>query len=300
MNVNLHLLRFFVAVVEHGGFTRAAEALHVSQPAVSRGVRELEGQIGAPLLERVGREIALTIAGQRLIGHARALFASERAMAEEIAALKGLERGVLRIAASTTIAAYCLPDILGAYHARYPAVELHLTSANTQTVVQMLGDRAIDIAMVEGPVSEPGLISERWLADELVLIAPPAHPLANRLAPLTGADVAEATFILREHGSGTREVSLEALSRVEARPQHVLEISSGEAIVRMVAAGMGLAMVSRYVAANHLALGLVVPIRLEGLDARRFFQRLEIEGRQLSPAALAFNKALDQASVTSR
>lgn len=294
MAVNLHLLRFFVAVVEEGGFSRAAERLHVSQPAISRGLKELEGQIGAPLIERAGRSVRLTDAGVRLIGHARVLFATERAMEDEISVLRGLEGGVLRIAASTTVSTYVLPEALGRFHRLYPAVELHLTSANTHQVWEMLQARDVDIAIVEGPVTDPGTVCRPWIEDELLLIAPPAHPAANPVGEASLATLAGELFVVREEGSGTREVAFEALARAGLRPVRLLEISSSETIVRVVAAGLGVAMVSRSVAADHVALGKVRAIALKGLDARRRFNRLTVAGRQSPPAAVAFDRILDE------
>src|SRR6202035_3373345 len=146
MSLNLHLLRLFAAVARLGNFSRAAEALHLSQPAVSKGVRDFEAQIGSRLLERGGQGgVTLTAAGDLLMRHAAALFAAERAAEEELAALRGLHRGSLSVGASTTIATYQLPPFLGAFHKRHPEVELRLTSGNTRTIAELLSARELDI-----------------------------------------------------------------------------------------------------------------------------------------------------------
>src|SRR5437879_10083441 len=139
MSLNLHLLRLFAAVARHRGFSRAAEALHLSQPAVSKGVRDFEAQIGSRLLERGGQGgVTLTEAGGLLMRPAAALFTAERAAEEELAALRGLQRGSISVGASTTIATYQLPPFLSAFHKRYPGVELRLTSGNTRTIAELL------------------------------------------------------------------------------------------------------------------------------------------------------------------
>ncbi|MBX6747999.1 MAG: LysR family transcriptional regulator, partial [Acetobacteraceae bacterium] len=163
MPINLHLLRLFAMVARHRSFSRAAEMLHISQPAISKGVRELEAQLGTRLLERGGPGgVTLTEAGRVLAGHAATLFMVERAAEEDLAAFRGLHRGTLAIGASTTIATYLLPQVIGAFHRRHPQVELRLTSANTRAIVDLLLARELDIALVEGPVEEPGLLAEPW------------------------------------------------------------------------------------------------------------------------------------------
>ena len=134
MALNLNGLRVFTAVVDRGGFSKAAAALHLSQPAVSKAVAQLEREVGLALLERGGRTVRLTEAGAALHGRARELFAVERSAEEELRALRGLEGGVLRIGASTTVATYVLPPLLAAFHAAHPGITLRVTSANTRTV----------------------------------------------------------------------------------------------------------------------------------------------------------------------
>jgi DNA-binding transcriptional LysR family regulator len=290
MALNLHLLRLFHAVQRHGGFSRAAAALHVSQPAVSKGLRELEGQLGAPLLERRPEGPALTEAGRRLAPHVEALFAAERAAEEAIAELRGLARGVLHVGASTTVATYHLPPVLGAFHSRHPGIELVLTSANTASVAERLRARELDVALVEGPVSDPGLVVRPWRDDPLVLIASPSHPFAS--TPPGPADLEAALFLVREPGSGTREVVEAALARQDLRPRS-MEVGSTEVIKQMVAAGVGVALVSARAAADQIALGKLRVVALPGFSVSRVLTQLSIPGRQPSPAAAAFARLLD-------
>ncbi len=152
MTLNLHLLRIYVAVLDHGSFTRAAEALTMSQSAVSRAVQELERQLGTVLLERRPRGVAPTDAGAILGEHARRIFAHERLAIESLNELRGLQRGRLAIGASTTIGTYLLPPLLGAYHRQYPGIDLFLDIGNTQQVMEHLLEYRIEVAYVEGPV----------------------------------------------------------------------------------------------------------------------------------------------------
>ncbi len=292
MAINLHLLRLFHAVASHAGFSRAAEALHISQPAVSKGVRDLEGQLGSPLLERGPGGIRLTEAGRVLAGHARAVFAAERSAEEEMAALRGLARGVLRIGASTTVATYVLPPLLGAFHRAHPQVELRLTSANTRAIAELLLCRELDVAIVEGPVGDPSLQVTRWREDAMVLIAAPAHRLALRKGLVPVAALADEILIVREPGSGSGEIVDAALADQGIAPRQKLEVGSTEAIKQVVMAGVGVALISADAAADQIALGKLRVVRMRDFRLRRDFSRLAVAGRQPSPAAAAFEALL--------
>src|ERR1700760_1773151 len=151
--LNLHHLRLFTAVVDQGGFTKAASALNLSQPAISKSLKELEDGLQLPLIDRSARSVRLTAAGRLLYERARELFGVERIAERELRELRGLKRGVLRVGASTTIATYLLPPILGRFHLRYPRVRLQASSANTRTILRRLLEFKIDLALVEGPVA---------------------------------------------------------------------------------------------------------------------------------------------------
>jgi len=294
MSLNLHLLRLFAAVARHQSFSRAAEALNLSQPAVSKGVRDFEAQVGSRLLERGAGGVTLTEAGGLLMRHATAVFAAERAAEEELAALRGLRRGTLRIGASTTVATYQLPPILGAFHRRYPDIELRLTSANTRAVAELLSARELDVALVEGPVDEPGIEVVPWREEAMVLIAAPDHRLARASAPVATAALADEIVIVREPGSGTREVAMAALETHRIVPRQVLEVSSTEAIKQIVAGGLGVAIVSAAAAADQIALGRLAILEARGFAVRRMLSRLRLSGRQPSAPATAFEALLDR------
>jgi DNA-binding transcriptional LysR family regulator len=287
MAMNLHHLRIFAAVAEQRGFSRAAVALRISQPAVSKAVRQLERQAGVPLVERAGRASRLTTAGEQLAARARELFGVEEAAEEELRALRGLEVGSLRVGASTTIATYLLPPILARFHEAHPAIVLRVISANTRAITRALLERRLDIALVEGPVEHPRIDARRWRSDELVLIAPPDHRLVRRRKVSAHELIAER-FVVRERGSGTREVAERALSKHGVHPVAALQLGSTEAVKQAVAAGLGVAIVSRYAAADQLALGRIALVRLHGVELKRTLAELRLEGRKPSAPAAAF------------
>ncbi|POR40447.1 MAG: LysR family transcriptional regulator [Oxalobacteraceae bacterium] len=292
MALNLHLLRFFATVAQTGSFSRAAEELHVSQPAISQGVRDFELQVGCRLLDRGARGVRPTREGEALLRHAKTLFAMERAAEEELYALRGLGSGMLRIGASTTIATYMIPTYLGIFHRAYPGVELSIISANTRAIVALLIEHAIDVALVEGPVEEPSIVSEAWRQDEMVLIASPDHAFANAAEPIDPARISEEIFIVREPGSGSREIVSEALSANKICPIRRLVVGSTEAIKQLVASGLGVAMVSVATIRDQISIGTIVVVPVRDLRIERILWRLSVVGRLSNPATVAFNKLI--------
>jgi DNA-binding transcriptional LysR family regulator len=291
--MNLHHLRLFAAVVKHGGFTKAAESLRLSQPAISKSLNELERQLNLALIDRSGRSIKLTDAGQTLYARARELFGVEWIAEQELRELRGLKRGVLRIGASTTIATYMLPPFLGRFHLRHPRIRIRASSANTRTVLRMLLESRVDVALVEGPVSHSRVEVQPWRDDELVVICRPDHELLLR----SNVDVemlVREQFIVREPGSGTRDVSARALALHGARLTNTMRVGGTEAIKQAVAAGLGLAIVSRAAAADQLALGKIAVLSVNGLAIRRTLTQIKLRGRVTSAAARELELLLAQ------
>jgi DNA-binding transcriptional LysR family regulator len=282
--MNLHHLRLFTAVVQNGGFTKAAAKLNLSQPAISKSLSELERQLDLVLIERTGRVVRLTDAGRTLYGRASELFGVERAAEQELRELRGLKRGTLRIAASTTIATYMLPPYLGRFHTRHPRVRIQTTSANTRSVLRMLLESRVDVALVEGPVSDQRVTVQPWRDDELIVIAPPSHPLTK--SPRTTVSMlADEAVLVREPGSGTRVVTERALAAQSVRLTNTMRVGGTEAIKQAVAAGLGLAIVSRAAAADQLALGRVTELPIEGFTIRRTLAQIKLQGRAVTASA---------------
>jgi DNA-binding transcriptional LysR family regulator len=292
MALNLHHLRLFAAVVNHGGFTKAAESLRLSQPAISKSLNELERQLNLILIDRGGRGLRLTHAGHTLYARARELFGVEWIAEQELREIRGLKRGVLRIGASTTIATYILPPFLGRFHLRHPGIRIRATSANTRAVLRLLLESRVDVALVEGPVSDPRVDVRPWRDDELVVICHPEHQLLSK----TTVDVAmlvQELFIVREPGSGTRVVSARALALHGARLTNTMRVGGTEAIKQAVAAGLGLAIVSRAAAADQLTLGKIAVLPVKGLSIRRTLTQIKLRGRATTAAARELEQLLE-------
>jgi DNA-binding transcriptional LysR family regulator len=297
--MNLHLLRLFVAVAEAGSFSRAAESLWISQPAVSKGIRELEHQLDLTLIERgTGKGFRLTEAGASLLTHARGIFAMERAALDDVRARVGVQRGSLTIGASTTVASYWLPPYVAGFCAAYPSVVPRVTVGNTQWVCEQLLECRIDLALVEGRVDEDRIEVSEWKADPLAIVVAANSALPRRA--VTAQLLGEQNWILREPGSGTRQAT-EALCEahgIAALPW--MEMASNEAIARTVASGVGLSMLPRVVVADMLALGTLRELKLPGAVLSRPLFRLALKSRPLAPAALKMVELLEAQRNRSR
>jgi DNA-binding transcriptional LysR family regulator len=235
----------FATVAEHSNISRAAIALHLSQPAVSGQLRQLQDEFGEPLYQRDGRGIRLTTAGEQLAVYAariRETFGQAYAYRD---ALRGLERGTLRIGASTTPASYLLPYLIAEFHRRHPGVAIHTIDGNTTEIVAALG--SLDIAMIEGPVGAdlpPGTEATPWREDEIVAIAPSGHPLAAASVGVTLKALCASPLVLRETGSGVRQLVERACARAGVQMRVALEIAGVEGVKEAVRAGMGIGFVS--------------------------------------------------------
>jgi DNA-binding transcriptional LysR family regulator len=294
MPLNLHLLRLFATVAETGSFSRAAALLQLSQPAISQGVRDFELQLGCRLLDRSHRGVKPTFEGRALVRHAQSIFAAERTAEEELRSLRELDSGSLRIGASTTIATYLLTEYLEEFHQAYPAIDLSLVSSNTRAIADLLLEHEIEIALVEGPIDNSGLRSEPWQTDSMTMIAAPSHPFARKDAPVDPVHLAEELLIIREPGSGSREVVDQVLSAHAIQPFRTLEIGSTEAIKQLVAAGLGVSIVSGAAVKDQVALRRLKTIDITGVRFERTLWQLKAPGRLTIPAAAAFEKIIKQ------
>src|SRR6516164_7452099 len=214
MSMNLNHLAVFHAVAQAGSMTLGAERLDISQPAVSKQVRELERALGVHLFDRVGRRVRLSRAGEVLAEYARRLFALAHEAETAMADVRGAQRGRLAVGASTTIGTYLLPGVVAEFWRRHPRVELLVQIENTEQVHRRLAGQELDLGLTEGLIEEDELDAEVFHQDELVLIAAPGHRLAGQpRVPLSA--VREEPFVLREPGSGTRAVEERVLARLK-------------------------------------------------------------------------------------
>ena len=296
--MNLHLLRLFSAVVENEGVVAAARALRLSQPAVSRAVRELELQMGIPLLERTTRRVRLTPEGREIYQQARAVYLAERAVEDTAARLKGLRQGSLHVGASTTIATYVLPPIISAFAKLHPEVELRLSAVHTRVIVDRLKEHELDIALAEAPVEDSGVVVTPWRIDNMVVIAASGHPLSGQT--LQPKRLTDELFILREPESGTRGIVISALRRAGIGPHRIMSIDDTEVIKQVVAEGLGIGVVSQYAVAEQLASKRLVALHVEGLTIQRPFNRLALDRRSPSTAASAFLTLLERSDRRTR
>ncbi|SOC02523.1 LysR family transcriptional regulator [Rhodobacter maris] len=283
--MTLEQLRIFLAVAEREHVTRAAEALHLTQSAVSAAISALEARHGTKLFDRIGRGIKLTEAGRLFLPEARAVLARAAAAERVLDDLAGLSRGSLRIAASQTLATYWLPPLVVRFHARHPGIALDLLTANSETVSREVAALSADLGFIEGGAVQEGLIDRPFGADELFFVVAPTHPWAQRTP--TPADLAAGPWIMREAGSGTRARMDEALADMGVpEPGGRLEFPSNEAVRSAVIAGGGATLISHLAVAADLADGRL--LRLTAPPATREFRLLLHPERHLTEAARAF------------
>lgn len=292
--VSVHQLRLLTAVIEHGGFSRAAEALGLSQPAVSHSLKALSGAIGTPVVEVIGRRVRLTQAGELLYEHAKRILAEFEAAGSALDELNGLQRGRLRVAGDTTVGIYVLPDLLGAFRHAHPSIAVHLGVDNRQGLYERLvaGDVDFVVSGRRWEDSSIPLVVRPFLANELIAIASPRHPLASR-ERVTLADLAAEPFIVREPGSGTRETAEEALRAAGVTIRPVMELASNGAIKRAVARDLGVSILSRYATALELQIGHLVELPVVGFPLRRQWHLVHARDKRLGPVEEAFLRFVD-------
>lgn len=288
--LNYNHLRLFQAAVESGNVSRAAERLRLSQPALSKQIRELEAHLGTPLLERRPRGVRPTAAGELLAGYARQIFGLGEEAERALADLRGLRRGQLRIGASLTIGVYLAPPLLAECRRRWPGLDLQCALENTDTIQRGLIEHRLDLGLTEGPGGwEQALSSRIFRWDELVLVC---SPEAFPAPPRSLRQAAALPWVMREPGSGTRAVVERALHAQRLQVKPAWTFNNPEAVKRAVMAGCGIALVPRLTVSSELELGQLRQIRLRGLSPRRPLRLQWLSSRPLSAAAQAFQELL--------
>ena len=265
-------LQVFHTVARLLSFTKAAESLHMTQPAVTFQVRQLEEQFNTRLFDRTHNRISLTEAGQRVYEYADRIFDLYAEMENAVRDMTGEISGMLVIGASTTIAEYMLPSLLGDFKKQYPDINVHLKVSNSDGIVSMVENNDIDLGVVESPVMNKNLVVEECRKDRLVAIVPPLHSLVAEES-VKIRDLLENAYIAREEGSGTREVIQEYLAELGMQPSDVhisMELGSPEAIKGAVEAGMGVSIVSEVTIHMDLQLGSLVALELDPPIQRPF------------------------------
>jgi len=290
--LSIRQLEVFVALDEHGSFTRAAKTLRLSQSTVSGHIADLERRLGVRLVERERGGVRPTAAGRALLTPARQVLLAERNARMAITALTGLISGTLVVGGSTIPSTYLLPRLFGLFRQRHPRVALELVAGDSRTTLEGVRSAEVEVAIVGSPPPGDDLWVEHFDSDRMVLVFPPDHPFA-RADTVQPDALFEFPVVMREHGSGTRLAVERALGALVGERRLVqltvaCELGSTEALKSAVEAGLGVALVSDLAVRAELAAGTLLTRPVAGLDARREFLLVSRKEELLGPAAMAF------------
>jgi len=285
LHVSIRQLRVFATVAAKLSFARAAEELHLSPPAVSMQVSDLEAALDVPLFERAGRRISLTTAGEYFLVHARRVLGELKDAEDTIARLKGVRTGRLTIGVLST-AKYFMPRLLAGFVHEHPGVEIGLEVGNRQALSELLARNELDLAVMGTPPRELDLRAEPFAAHPLGVISPAGHPLAA-LPHVPAAVLEREPFIVREHGSGTRAAMERYFAEVRIKPPMIMTMASNETIKQAVIAGMGVSFLSLHTTGLEVEAGLLSVLDAEGLPLIRRWHIAHVRAKLLSPAAEA-------------
>ncbi|OGI41558.1 MAG: transcriptional regulator [Candidatus Muproteobacteria bacterium RBG_16_62_13] len=288
MHLTFRQLSVFEAVARHLNYTRAAEELHLSQPAVSMQIKQLEESLGLALSEQIGKRIHLTEAGTEVLTYARNITQQLNELEGVLNRLKGLSGGRLRISVATT-ANYFIPTLLGTFSRRYPEVAVSLDVTNRETLLRQLNENTVDLVIMGQPPPEADTEAVAFMDNPLVIVAPPDHPLAGKKKiPLKRLQ--EETFLVRESGSGTRIAMERFFSERGMKLKTGMEVGSNEAIKQSVQAGLGLGLLSRATIEQELELKRLVVLDVADFPIMRHWYLVHRRGKRLSAVAEAFKQ----------
>lgn len=286
MRFTLRQLHIFEAVARHLSYTRAAEELHLTQPAVFAQVKQLEDSVGVPLLERIGKQIFLTGAGREVLLTSRETVQAVENLEMRLADMQGLKKGRLRIAIVTT-AKYLIPRLLGEFCTRYPGIEAALTVNNREKLLERLEENTDDLVVLGAPPEHLDVVARPIADNPLVVVARHDHPLVGkRKVPLKR--IAAEPFILREPGSGTRLAIERHFARHDLTPRIRMELGSNEAIKQAIAGGLGISVLSSHSLALEGEQGLLQTLNVAGFPLMRQWYVAYPSGKHLSVVAEAF------------
>lgn len=289
-------IRVFQSVATHLSFTRAAEELSISQPGVTFHIKGLERAYGTELFERIGRRLYLTDSGRILYGYVQRLSLMEEEAQVALEELKGLESGLLVIGASATIGIYLLPEVVGEFRKRHPGIKVSLRVGNKRHTIERLLNNELDFGLVASPITDPTLVAEPYLKDELVVIVSPTHRFAGEPIVHPG-ELRRETFLVRESGSGTQELMEERLANLGIAPADTMQLGTTEAIKQAVVANLGISTASRYSVEAELASGRLCEANVPSLKMNRSLLLLHHKDKRLSKSALAFRMVLQEISI---
>jgi len=297
--MELNQLKVFCAVVEKKSFSRASEAVFLSQPTVSLQIRALEQELGTNLLDRQGREISVTGSGKLLYGYARKILQIADEAEQAIAQLKGLITGEIIIGASTIPGEYILPNLLARFKEKYPGIEINLAIGDTKEIIRKVLDHEVEIGFVGQKERGEKLEFRGFSTEKLVLVSPISPPWLPH-DRITVEELKKIPFIIRESGSGTRssiESKLHEFDVKEAELNIVMRVGSTAAVKKAVESGAGVSIISERAIENEIKLGLLRKVPIEGLELEREFFIVQRRGRSLSPATKALLAFLEEKGI---
>jgi DNA-binding transcriptional LysR family regulator len=296
LHLTLRQLKVFESVARHLNYTRAAEELFLTQPAVSMQVKQLETSLGVALFEQLGKRIHLTEAGQEVLGYARSITQQLDELEGVLNRIKGLGGGRLRISVAST-ANYFIPTLLGTFSRRYPQVTVSLDVTNRETLLRQLTENSIDLAIMGQPPAGLDVEAQTFMENPLVIVAPPGHLLA-RQAKIPLARLQDEVFLVREPGSGTRIAMERFFAERDMHLKTGMEVGSNEAIKQSVQAGLGLGLLSRATIEQELALKRLAVLDVADFPIMRHWYVVHRRGKRLSAAADAFKQFMLKEAAT--
>ena len=288
MHITIRQLQVFEAVARQLSFTRAAEELHLTQPAVSMQVKQLESSVGLSLFEQLGKRVFMTQAGETMLRHAQTVMRHLATAREEMDELKGVDSGRLRIAVASTVN-YFATRLLATFARLHPSVQITLDVTNRETLLQKLEDNQPDVVLMGKPPKDLDLDADAFMDNPLIMIARPDHPLSKRCS-IALKELNEETFVVRESGSGTRIAMERFFDQKSFAPSATIEMTGNETIKQSVDAGLGLAIVSVHTVELELTLERLIRLDIRGMPIMRRWYVGHRRGKRLSPTAQAFRQ----------
>jgi DNA-binding transcriptional LysR family regulator len=294
--MDLWRLQIFCRVVELRSFSKAASTVYLSQPTVSSHIKDLENHFECKLIDRLGREVVPTKAGELLYGYASKMIALKQETEKALAEFQGKIRGHLAVGGSTIPGGYILPPLLGRFKRAYPDVIVTVMEGDSAGIVQKTVEGRVELGIVGTKAHEPQLVQQKIMDDEMALIVPAGHKWATG-GPVTVEDLAQEPFVMREPGSGTRKSMEQVLDKSGhwlGKLNLVAEMGSTEAVRQAIKGRVGISILSECAVADELAAGILKKVRIEGVSFHRSFYMITHKHRTQSPLCSAFVKFLNR------
>lgn len=288
--MDLHQIEIFCMLIKERSFSRTAEKLYLTQPTISSHIKNLEHDLGVRLVDRLGKRVVPTEAGEVLFRHGLRLLEERDRTRQEIEGLSGKVSGVLAIGGSTIPGAYILPPLIGSFRKRFPSISIKLSIDDTARITEAVLNGDLCIGVVGARVNDPYLATHTFLRDELVIAVPPEHPWAGK-RKVSVDQLRKESFILREQGSGTLRIMTEHLAAAGLQIddlQIVAVMGSSDAVRQAVKAGLGISILSSRALEDDVRAGRLAVVRIKGITLERTFSVILLKGRSRSPLCKAF------------